>query len=138
LIRRSGRWASKAGQSSIQTLITSGPCQCSRSSLPQPEQGRADCSGLAESEVDQASDGQEVRRPERAATRGHHDERIDGVDIRPGRRQRDHLPVLVGQGDAVLVPGQPPVDERELPPGPGMERVRDPHNSGPTALIGCS
>ncbi|MFF3918569.1 transposase [Streptomyces sp. NPDC001852] len=49
--------------------------------------------------------------------------------------QRDSLSVLAGASDPVLIPGQTPVDESELPPGPRVERVRDPHNTVLTMLI---
>jgi hypothetical protein len=41
--RAAGQWASQAGQSSIQTPVISGPCQCSRRSVPQREHGWAGC-----------------------------------------------------------------------------------------------
>src|SRR5664279_722907 len=91
--------------------------------------------GRADASIgDQRRETDEVLDAERAAAGGHDHEDVGLGGVGPRRWQRLHRAVLVEEEGPVLTPGLAHSDEHELPPPPGMERVR--HPDGSLATVG--
>ena len=80
----------------------------------------------------------EVGEAQPRASRRRNHERVLGRDVRPARRKRRQVPVVVAVEDALLTPEVPPLHKIELLPELGMKRVRDPDRRGHLAGVAGS